>query len=76
MSGAERSRGKVKTRAERLRAAAVVKLKYCMLSGKIDKGFQTIFDGVLRDFGLEEAEVDRYLDEHREELVRICVEEG
>jgi hypothetical protein len=71
-----RRRGKTKTREERLRSAAIVKLKYCMLSGKVDKGFQTIFDGVLRDLELQEDEVDRYLDQHREELFEICVEEG
>jgi len=76
VSGPARSRGKAKTREERLRSAAIVKLKYCMLSGKIDKGFQVIFDGVLRDLGLQEDEVDRFLDQHREELVKICVEEG
>jgi len=47
-----------------------------MLSGKLDKGFQTIFEGVLRDLELRADEVDAYLDAHREELYKICVDEG
>ena len=76
MSPAGPSRSRGKSREQRLRSAAIVKLKYAMLSGKLDKGFQTIFEGVLRDLELRADEVDAYLDAHREELYKICVDEG
>jgi hypothetical protein len=63
-----------KTKNERLRSAAIVKLKYQMLSGKIDGGFEMVFEGVLSDLGLTEEEVDSYIESHAEELKRACLE--
>ncbi len=60
---------------EKLRRAAIVKLKYQMLAGRIDKGFSIVFGGVLEDLGLIEADVDTYLKEHFEELQKICTED-
>jgi len=57
---------------ERLRKAAVVKLKYQLLTGGYDDGFKQIFAGVLADLDLAEDEVDRYLERHRKEIENIC----
>jgi hypothetical protein len=69
-----KSEGKSKT--ERLRSAAIVKMKYQMVTGKMDEGFRTVFKGVLKDLSLTESEVDGYIDQNKEELTRICVEKG
>jgi hypothetical protein len=63
---------KPKSQDGRLRSAAIVKLKYLMLAGRIDDGFRTIFDGVLRDLAIDEAAVDQYIEAHRPELIQIC----
>ena len=65
---------KKKTKSDRLKSAAIVKLKYQMLAGSLDTGFQTVFEGVLQDLKLTEEEVDRYIEEHTEELKRACLE--
>jgi hypothetical protein len=67
-------RPKKKTKSDRLRSAAIVKLKYQMLAGSVDTGFQTVFEGVLKDLNLTEEEVNRYIEEHAEELKKSCLE--
>jgi len=67
-------KAKKKSRSERLRSAAIVKLKYQMLSGKMDKGFKTVYQGVLSDLGLTEDEVEKYIEAHTEELKQACLE--
>jgi hypothetical protein len=63
-----------KSKSDRLRSAAIVKLKYQMLAGSMDAGFQTVFTGVLKDLKLTEDEVDRYIKDHSEELKKACLE--
>ncbi len=63
-----------KPKAERIRSAAVVKMKYLLSAGKLDSGFKMIFDGVLQDLGLTEQEVDAYIESNREELTRFCLD--
>jgi hypothetical protein len=65
---------KKKTKSDRLRSAAIVKLKYQMLAGSVDTGFQAVFDGVLKDLNLTEEEVNRYIEDHAEELKQACLE--
>jgi hypothetical protein len=65
-----------KPKAERLRSAAVVKLKYLLTTGKLDSGFQFIFRGVLEDLQIEEAEVDAFIEAHRDELTQQCLAGG
>ena len=65
---------KRKTKSDRLRSAAIVKLKYHMLTGSMDTGFKTVFEGVLKDLRLTEEEVDLYIKEHAEELKKSCLE--
>lgn len=64
---------KKKSKRDRLRSAAIVKLKYQMLAGSVDAGFQTVFEGVLKDLSLTEEEVDRYIKDHAEELKQACL---
>ena len=72
------SSNKVQTRSmeERLHAAAVVKLKYLQGAGRLDSGFRLVYKGVLIDLSLEEAAVDIYIESHREELNKLCLEGG
>jgi len=65
-----------KPKTERLRSAAVVKLKYLMTAGKLDSGFEFIFKGVLEDLGLTEQEVDQYIEQNQDELNRLCADGG
>lgn len=65
---------KGKSRSERLRSAAIVKMKYQMLSGTMDQGFKTVYQGVLSDLGLTEDEVEKYIEAHTEELKKACLE--
>jgi hypothetical protein len=64
---------KPKSKNERLRSAAIVKLKYQMLAGRLDDGFKTVFDGVLKELDLTGEEVDAYTEKNREELAQVCL---
>lgn len=64
-----------KSKAERLRSAAIVKLKYEFMTGKLDTGFETVYKGVLSDLAITEEEVLAYIEKNREELQKICLEE-
>lgn len=65
-----------KTHEEKLRAAAIVRLKYELDTGKLDDAFKTIYAGVLSDLGLEAGEVERFLQENRESLLKVCRDDG
>ncbi|MBN2497693.1 MAG: hypothetical protein JXR96_24075 [Deltaproteobacteria bacterium] len=64
-----------RSRNERLRSAAIVKMKYLQMTGRLDKGFKVVFDGVLEDLRLSEQEVDQYIENNREELSALCLED-
>jgi hypothetical protein len=57
-----------KTRADRLFAAAVLRRSFQLQDGQYREGFQFVYQGVLRDLGLEDAEVVEYLGAHRAEV--------
>ncbi len=61
---------KPKTRDERLFSAAVLRRSFELQSREYQGGFRFVYEGVLRDLGLEEAEVDAYLEAHRAEVDR------
>jgi len=61
------------SRTERLRSAAMVKVKYIMSAGKLDSGFKFIFKGVLEDLKLTEQEVDEYIAAHEQDLEQFLV---
>ncbi len=54
-----------RTRDEKLFAAAVLRRTMELRGGEYEEGFRFVYDGVLRDLGLEDAEVAGYLDAHR-----------
>ena len=59
---------RVKSREEKLFGAAVLKMSF-HLRGQADApAFTGIFPGVLRDLDLTEAEVDAYIEQHRERV--------
>ncbi|HEX9242067.1 MAG TPA: hypothetical protein VF875_06445 [Anaeromyxobacter sp.] len=57
-----------KTRAEKLFSAAVLRRSFELQEARYQEGFRFVYDGVLRDLGLEEAEVEKYLAAHRDEV--------
>ncbi len=57
-----------KTKEERLFAAAVLRRSFGLQDGEYRKGFQFVYEGVLRDLGLEDAEVEAFLEAHRTEV--------
>lgn len=59
---------KAKTRAEKLFSAAVVRRSFELQEGRYQEGFRFVYEGVLRDLGLEEQEVEEYLAKHRAEV--------
>ncbi|WP_373047605.1 hypothetical protein [Vulgatibacter sp.] len=48
--------------------AAVLKLSFRMRGDEASEGFRRVYEGVLRDLGVTDDEVERYLAEHRAEV--------
>jgi len=59
---------KGKTKAERLFSAAVLRRGFELQDGQYREGVRFVYEGVLRDLGLEEREVEEYLAKHRAEV--------
>ena len=59
---------KGKTKAERLFSAAVLRRGFELQDGQYKEGFRFVYEGVLRDLGLEEHEVEEYLAKHGDEV--------
>ena len=59
---------KPRTKAEKLFSAAVLRRGFELQEGQYKEGFRFVYEGVLRDLGLEESEVDEYLEKHRGEV--------
>lgn len=57
-----------KTRAERLFSAAVVRRSFELQESRYQEGFRFVYEGVLRDLGLEDREVEEYLAAHLGEV--------
>jgi hypothetical protein len=57
-----------KTKAERLFSAAVLRRSFELQDGRYREGFRFVYEGVLRDLDLDEAEVEAYLAAHRAEV--------
>lgn len=57
-----------KTRDEKLFSAAVLRRSFELQEDSYQDGFKFVYEGVLRDLGLEPAEVEAYLGEHRAEV--------
>lgn len=60
--------GKPRTPEEKLFAAAVLKRSFELRGDEHREGFRFVYEGVLRDLGLDDAEVDAYLEDHAAEV--------
>ena len=59
---------KPKTKQEKLFAAAVLRRSFELRGDEHREQFQFVYTGVLRDLGLEDGEVERYLALHKAEV--------
>jgi hypothetical protein len=59
---------KPKTKAERLFSAAVLRRSFELQDAQYRAGFQFVYEGVLRDFGLEDHEVAEFFAANRAEV--------
>ncbi len=59
---------KTRTKEERLFSAAVVRRSFELRGEEHKQAFRFVYDGVLRDLQLEDAEVVAFLGEHRDEV--------
>ncbi len=57
-----------KTKEERLFSAAVLRRSFELQDGQYREGFRFVYEGVIRDLGLEDQEVQDYLVAHRDEV--------
>ena len=48
--------------------AAVLKMSFLLRGEEGGTGFRFVYDGVLRDLGVSDADVDRYIEAHRAEV--------
>ncbi len=55
-------------RRDPLFGAAVLKLSFALRGHGAEESFRFVYEGVLRDLKVTDEQVDRYLDEHREEV--------
>jgi hypothetical protein len=67
---------RAKTREERLFSAAVLRRSFELQNREYQPGFRFVYEGVLRDLGLEEREVEEYLSAHRDEVDRAIGRRG
>ncbi len=65
-----------KTRQEKLFSAAVLRRSFELQEGRYQEGFRFVYEGVLRDLGLDEAEVEDYLVQHRDEVEQAIRRRG
>jgi hypothetical protein len=57
-----------KTRDEKLFSAAVLRRSFELQDKQYEAGFQFVYEGVLRDLGLDDADVVAYLRAHGPEI--------
>jgi hypothetical protein len=57
---------KERTKAEKLFSAAVVRRSFELQNREYHEGFRFVYEGVLRDLGLEDDEVKAFLEANRE----------
>lgn len=61
-----------KTREQKLFGAAVLKTSFKLRDALESPAFKGVYPGVLRDLGLEDAEVERYIADHREAVEKAA----
>ena len=64
--------GKAKSLKDKLWGAAVVKMSFRLSGGEDSPKFKSIYPGVLRDLGLEDEQVEKYIEENREAVEKAA----
>ncbi|MGO9829377.1 MAG: hypothetical protein ACLPJH_04505 [Myxococcaceae bacterium] len=64
--------GKAKPLKDRLFGAAVLKMSFRLRGAENSPAFTGIYPGVLRDLGLEDEAVERYIEQHRLEVEAVA----
>jgi hypothetical protein len=67
---------KGKTQEEKLFSAAVLRRSFQLRGAEHAEGFRFVYDGVLRDMGLEDEDVVRFLDANLEEVDKAIGRKG
>ena len=67
---------KEKTREEKLFSAAVLRRSFELQESRYQDGFRFVYEGVLRDLGVQESEVDAYLEAHRDAVEQAIGRRG
>ena len=57
-----------KSKSDKLFSAAVLRRSFELRGDEHKAAFQFVYDGVLRDLGIEDSEVKTYLEAHRNEI--------
>ena len=61
-----------KTREQKLFGAAVLKVSFLLREAVDSPAFKVVFPGVLRDLGLEDAEVDAFIAANRDAVEKAA----
>jgi hypothetical protein len=64
--------GKPKALKDKLFGAAVLKMSFRLRGDEQSPAFTFVYPGVLRDLQLEDAAVEKYIEEHREDVERAA----
>jgi hypothetical protein len=64
--------GKSKSLKDKLWGAAVLKTSFALRNALESPAFRGVYPGVLRDLGIEDAEVDAYIAGHREAVEKAA----
>ena len=64
--------GKPKSLKDKLFGAAVLKMSFRLRGDEQSPAFQYVYPGVLRDLELDDAAVEKYIAEHRENVERAA----
>jgi hypothetical protein len=64
--------GKPKSLKDKLWGAAVLKMSFVLRNAGESPAFKGIYPGVLRDLGVDDADVEKYIAEHREAVEKAA----
>jgi hypothetical protein len=64
--------GKPKSLKDKLFGAAVLKMSFRLRGDESSPAFQYVYPGVLRDLELEDAVVEKYIEENREAVEKAA----
>jgi hypothetical protein len=64
--------GKAKSLKDKLYGAAVLKMSFRLRGDEESPAFKFVYPGVLRDLELEDAAVEKYIEENRESVERAA----